>query len=762
MRDGKWVFNQLFVDGQRRYRPRLPKDTYYFIASDMAPSKPDAKGFDRFKFKAGDIQGNWKNLEDVEVLPFHNWYMSRLRIASVEEPRNVVNFAGQTFCKEGWSALAKGWRYIVENVFEALSKPGEWYLDRKSGLLTYIPLPGEDPAKTEVIAPRLETLVQLKGDVTKKQWVQQINFAGLTFQHTNWKLPPEGYSFCQAEAILGGAISAVGVRECVFSGCAVSHVGQYALDFGEGCQNCRVENCELTDLGAGGVKIGEMQLRPNEDEIASHITVRNNLIAYGGRVHPAAIGVWIGHSPYNTVEHNEICDFYYSSISVGWSWGYGPSGAHHNLIAFNHLYKLGQGVLTDMGGIYTLGVSPGTLLHHNLMHDITSHSYGGWGIYFDEGSQGVVAENNIVYRTKSSGFHQHYGRENIVRNNIFAFGGEAQLMRSRDEKHLSFTMERNLVYWKDAPLLGSNWHGDKTKFLLDNNLYWECGGAKVTFAGLSFEDWQKQRGEDEHSLIADPLFVDPEHGDFSLKPGSPAEKIGFQPIDTKQIGRLPVAGLKQSAVKEVPAAYPPPPPPLPPQPIAEDFEDVPVGEKPPGAVVSEDSGVKEAVVRVTDETAASGKHSLKFIDAPGQKHPWDPHIWYEPRFKEGILVGKFALRMEKGAKFFHEWRTEGNPYHSGPSLWVDGDGNLTTGGNKLLSLPLGKWVRFEITAGLGQNAKGKWDLAVTLPDAPEAQKFAELPCDPKFKALFWFGFVAHGTEKAVFYVDDISLAPKQP
>jgi hypothetical protein len=252
-------------------------------------------------------------------------------------------------------------------------------------------------------------------------------------------------------------------------------------------------------------------------------------------VYPAACGVIIFQSGKNTIAHNHIHDTYYTGISNGWTWGYGPTNAGENIIEYNHVHDIGRGMLSDMGGNYNLGVQPGTVIRHNLFHDITSHGYGGWGIYTDEGSSHILIENNVVYHTKSGGFHQHYGRMNMVRNNIFAYSLIGQVIRTRMEPHLSFTFERNIVYWTEGPLLGSNWKDDR--YRLDYNLYWNptISPDSVRFAAWIPAEW-KARGQDTHSLIADPLFVNPEKGDFTLRPGSPAFRLGFTSIDLRGVG----------------------------------------------------------------------------------------------------------------------------------------------------------------------------------------------------------------------------------
>ena len=749
---GKWRFSQLYVNGERRYRPRLPKNGYFAIADAYPATEKNVNdGFDRFRFAAGDLKASWAEPNDIEILVFHVWSMSRLPLASVDEKERVATLTGHTVNKEYWTDMSRGRKYIAENVREALSGPGEWYLDKASGVCRYLPMRGENREKAQIIAPRLEKLLTIDG-------ANYVTFRGISFAHTAWNVPATGYSFSQAEIPIPAAMEVTNAQGVVFESCRVEHTGGWAISFGKAAQNCRVENSELTDLGAGGVKLGETELRP-EAEAAGHNAVNNCLIAHAGRVHPAAIGVYIGHSAYNTVTHNEIADLYYTAVSVGWTWGYGASGAHHNVIENNHLHHIGQGVLSDMGGIYTLGVSPGTVLRHNLIHDIYGVQYGGWGIYYDEGSTGIVSENNVVYGMSAAPFHQHYGKENVMRNNILALGREAQLMRTRPEDHLSFTLERNLIYAAkggDGPLLGSNWSGDNTRFRLQNNLYWRADGKPATFRdGAELAKWQSE-GFDKGSIIADPHFVDPGRGDFSLSAVSPASRIGFVPIDLSNVGR---PGKK--AVELKPRAYPAPMPPAPQQPIVENWEDAGVGTRPggPQLIVSEEADVPAATIRVTDETAATGKHSLKFTDAPGQKASYNPHLFFTPVFTDGVLVGKFALRHETGALFSHEWRDAATAYHAGPSLTVRADGTLTVNNRDIAKLPPGQWVTFEITCALGAKAAGTYDLTVTLPGRVPPLREKNLPCvsGKAFTALRWWGFVSNSPDAAVFYLDDLSV-----
>ncbi|MBN2307812.1 MAG: right-handed parallel beta-helix repeat-containing protein, partial [Candidatus Hydrogenedentes bacterium] len=412
-----------------------------------------------------------------------------------------------------------------------------------------------------------------------------------------------------------------------------------------------------------------------------------------------------------------------------------------------------HGQLSDMGGIYTLGVSPGTVIRNNVFHDVLSNPRvsGGWGIYFDEGSTDILAENNLVYNTLTGTLHQHYGRENRVQNNIFAYSHRGQLIRSRQEDHISFFFERNIVYFNNGLLLGSNWGNDN--FKLDHNCYWDSSGERVDFAGQSFEEWQA-RGHDVHSIVADPGFADPEHGDFRLAADSPALQVGFKPFDTSTAGLYgdPAWVARPRAIAREPFSPPQPPEPVT---VSDGFEATPPGTLAAGAATLGEEG--DAQIRVTDAIAATGKHSLKITDAPGLQYSYNPHLVYGPHLRKGTVAGAFALRLEPGAIMYHEWRDSRNPYRVGPSIWFDGAGNLSASGKGLLQVPLGEWVRIEIECALGVEADGTYTLRVTLP-GQEPRVFEGLACgNPQFSRLDWWGFVANGTESAIFYLDDVDI-----
>lgn len=536
VKSGDWHFGALWVNGERRVVARTPNDGYLYTAGKASPVKEPETGEEvsrekvAFKFKPGDIKP-WEDLNDILVVAYHSWETSTHRIASVDAENNIVTFTGPAVWPfEQWG---KNQRYHIENLRDALDAPGEWYLDRKTGMLSYWPKDGEDMSRAEVVAPVATQLVLLQGDPKDEEFVEHLHIKGIRFMHSDWPIPPQGHSDPQAAFSVPGALHAVGARYCSVEGCEISRVGTYGVWFSLGCKHNRIVQNEIHDLGAGGVRIGEGRSPENEPEAASHNLIDNNFIHDGGKIFRAGVGVWIGRSSYNTVSHNEVCDLDYSGLSIGWCWGYAPSTANNNVIEHNHVHHIGRGVLSDMGGIYTLGISPGTVIRYNIFHDIYSFSYGGWGIYPDEGSTEILIENNIAYNTKTGGFHQHYGRENIVRNNIFAFSREGQIIRSREEEHISFFFERNIVYFNNGQLLGSNWKNGN--YRLDYNCYWDTSRPEVEFKGMSFEEWQA-KGQDKHSIIADPLFVNAEEFDFRLNADSPALKLGFKPIDMTKNG----------------------------------------------------------------------------------------------------------------------------------------------------------------------------------------------------------------------------------
>ena len=567
---GKWSFRELYVNGRRCIRPRYPKDGLLRMAGIAGIPSTEKWQSDDTQFVAapGDLR-EFKNLQDVEIVYLHRWLDERSRIVSYDTEKRVVTMERPSMSPlEGRGEIRLA-DYYLENVFEEMRNPGEWYLDRGAGMLYYVPLEGEEHKNSEVRAPRALQLLALKGYPDTERYVEFLRFEGITFEHTDWRHPDvsDGAEFIestgyhevfqrfdyhrghragslQAACDVPGVIFMEAARHCTFQNCTVRNVGWYGFEIADGCSGIAVDHCTIQTTGAGGVKLNGASITGSRKRQTGGHAITDNEIASGGRVFHSAVGVLSMHCHSTAICHNHIHDYYYTGISCGWDWGYMDTVSRDNLIEKNHIHNIGQGLLSDMGGIYTLGVQPGTVLRGNLIYGITKAHYGGWCIYPDEGSSHMLIEHNICYSTNDSVFNQHYGRENLVRNNIFAFGGDSVLAHGRaDLGQKSIRFERNILVTNGQPIFrcGYSCRFADMNHTSDLNLLWDIGGRGLSFveretdATVDLEAW-RAIGHDVHSIVADPKLKDPENGNFTLADDSPAFALGFEPIDLSDVG----------------------------------------------------------------------------------------------------------------------------------------------------------------------------------------------------------------------------------
>jgi hypothetical protein len=266
---------------------------------------------------------------------------------------------------------------------------------------------------------------------------------------------------------------------------------------------------------------------------------------------------------------------------VGFNWGYTCNFAHDDVVQFNNIHDLGQGITEDMGGVYYLsGINTGNKVLNNKVYNIeqTPGTYGAWGLYTDAGAAGVLFQNNLVYRTTDASLHVNSWSSppptpqppvSFI-NNILAYGAMGAVDRHNDTSFNSMVFERNVFYYDKASIQYGYWYCEgKTictpYFQFNDNLYynknivggqpanpffktpkWNANGGQqpTPITWMTFSQWQAQ-GEDTQSIFANPMFVNPTPGvdNFTLQANSPAFSIGFVAFDPSQAGRLPGATL---------------------------------------------------------------------------------------------------------------------------------------------------------------------------------------------------------------------------
>lgn len=541
-------FRSLFKDGKRLSRSNYPKEGMLKVAEPLTeegvPSEWSPDFFTHtvaFVAHTDDLL-NFSNINDVDVRVMHYWCDELLPVHSVNNSTGRIEVS-----KVSSMTIRVDDNYIFENVKEALSLPGEWYLDRSEEKLYYIPQEGDTVDNTVLYTGGCEQLVTLDG-------VENISFQGINFENTDWDHIDGAFfdeSMLQSSPMYGnikyGGVHPQAAYEipaaiCVtassgvdFTDCRFENISYTAVKFDKAAKNCNITACRFNEIGANAVFIHGDAVVPATTE---NINVTDCHISNYGRIFNNAIGVLLTHAIDCSISNNEIHDGWYTGISVGWNWGYAPNPTNNIKICDNLIYNIGNGWLSDMGGIYTLGIQHDTVVSGNEIYNVGcdegAYGYGGWGIYLDEGSSFMLVENNLVYDCSSQTFHQHYGEDNIVRNNIFAFGGEGAFRISRNEEHNSLFFENNILVTDNAVMYFQTTSMDW--FVDDSNLYWDYTNGGNVYSGDSTSLFERKnipamigRGYYNNGIFADPLFKDAANRDFTLATNSPALDAGFVP-----------------------------------------------------------------------------------------------------------------------------------------------------------------------------------------------------------------------------------------
>ncbi len=540
-------FRSLFNGEKRLDISKWPKKGCFTVENSLdedAFTPDESTGFfalhAAFYAKKNQVK-NFENLQDVNVRIMHKWCDDILPLNSVNITTGRIELT-----KPAAMTIEIGDNFVYENVKEAVSNAGEWYLDRSEGKLYYIPFENETKENLTLYAPVTEKLISIKG-------VSGIEFSGINFINTDWdfvsgtwhnlgddfdhplyKNIKYNHTHPQAAYETPGTINISNSSEINFTNCKFKNISNTAIKYDTGSTNSTVKSCLFDEIGGNAVFINGPFTIPAQ---TSGITVTDCHIRYYGRIYNNSIGVLLTHATDCNITHNEIHDGWYTAVSVGWNWGYTDNPTNNIKIQNNLIYNIGNGWLSDMGGIYTLGIQPDTVLSGNIIHNVGcyegSTGYGGWGIYLDEGSSYITVEKNLAYDCSSNALHQHYGKDNLIKNNILALSGGGQMLITRHEEHNSLFLYNNILVSDDQLIYKTA--VEKDWFTDNNNLYWDYTNEEKVFSGDSMDLGERvsvskmeRRGYYNNAVFADPLFKDIENRDFTISKNSPALETGFE------------------------------------------------------------------------------------------------------------------------------------------------------------------------------------------------------------------------------------------
>lgn len=401
------VFNQLFVDGKRATRSRYPNAGEWL--------EPDSINFGKHElYFQGKLPAAFEKIKGAELHATGMWHWNRQYIERFDSKGQRVVTVTYPGTEASYTKIGKRDRVHFENAKAFLDTEGEWYLDREKRLLYYFSKERPDDKVFEY--PVLTELFRLSG--SGSQQISDFSFNGITFEGTEWDMTAVERKGLQAgfwgtgrtDSVYAppAALSLAWVTNSRITNCTFRNLGEGAVSFGDGCAYNAIEGNRFEDIGSNVIQIGYRRAYLGKGHplhldfedaalVSHHNLIRNNVLDHFGTTDRGAVGIWIGYSHNNRIDYNQITNFPYAGINVGWYWGTDTTlvatHCHHNTIAWNDISK-GMRYLSDGAGIYLVGNQPGTVIHDNFVHQIGGGFTITSGIYVDEGGANMTITGN--------------------------------------------------------------------------------------------------------------------------------------------------------------------------------------------------------------------------------------------------------------------------------------------------------------------------------------------------------------------------------
>lgn len=750
----------IFVNGVRASCSRHPNNTRILAHSripDTSSHHGSTSGMRVFP-KDGEFFSKLSDAEKKNMYlgTFRNWVQINVGFGSVEKKGNVYEVLFSAPLDTSMFRNCRYSSYIVYNTLAGFDEKGEFYFDRQNSKIYYLPRDGEQMESALVEYPAVITPFEIRGKFEggERKQVKNIKIknakfegAAVGFAKNSWKGRDFFAAYSQSAADSFACVKVSRAANVSFENCRFSKIDSYALWLESGVEFATVKNCEFTDIGLGGIKIGKAAnlayySRINKVSfqplLTHNITVKDCLIYKYGRVSQSGAGILVFDVPNCKIVHNEIFDGYYTGISYGWTWGGGATQTKNTSISFNKIHDLCFKSLNDIGGIYTLGKSPNSKIVGNVIENIDCLDYGAWGIYNDEGSAFWLVENNYVRNSSRGGYYMHYGQSCTIRNNIIRDSREYQFGLGRREPN-SYTFTNNIVQFSPpATLFGGNNPVPASAAKIDSNAYFNKGG-KLLFGELGFDQWRAESGQDANSV---EMEVDI---DALLAQKRGLDIIGFKPIDVSRAG---VRGKMKKRAAEILAGYKYPPMfehnfVLPEIPVEVDFSKFGVGSAKASIAGSGLDGKSALIV---------GENGAKFLRIRDYFPDVRPYFSFDFNLPSADYVELvFNARFGEKASMKVEFRSDIKPVNNPRMRILDGriDG---------VQLPTDKWLRFVCV--LPTHVNSDKTMRVEIFDADKKIASFGLPYKEdsfKFQKLFFIS--PNGGNGETFDISGISLKP---